>query len=73
MCCYTGLLLRRCVDMSPGCQSYADIGQHAFGSFGRHIVAALLYLELLSCAVEFLIMPGDAIPMLRVQFVRVGL
>lgn len=32
---YTGLLLRRCLDSRPGLETYPDIGQAAFGTFGR--------------------------------------
>nr|GMC88370.1 vacuolar amino acid transporter 1-like [Ipomoea batatas] len=49
--CYTGILLKRCLESSPGLQTYPDIGQAAFGMGGRVLVAS-------SC-IEFLIMMGD--------------
>lgn len=58
-CCYTGNLLRKCVDCKPGCKSYPEIGLHAFGQNGRKLVAFLLYLELFGCAVTFLLLPAD--------------
>ncbi|XP_031126956.1 amino acid transporter AVT1D-like [Ipomoea triloba] len=57
--CYTGILLKRCLESSPGLQTYPDIGQAAFGMGGRVLVAIILYLELYSSCIEFLIMMGD--------------
>lgn len=37
--CYTGILLRRCLDSAPGLSTYPDIGQAAFGNTGRLIIA----------------------------------
>ncbi|MBA0740206.1 hypothetical protein Gogos_013425, partial [Gossypium gossypioides] len=38
--CYTGILLKRCLESSPGLQTYPDIGQAAFGITGRLVIAA---------------------------------
>lgn len=35
ICCYTGILLLRCLQSHPGVNSYPDIGQAAFGIAGR--------------------------------------
>ncbi|VYS65601.1 unnamed protein product [Arabidopsis thaliana] len=43
---YTGILLKRCLENSPGIQTYPDIGQAAFGTTGRILVSILLYVEL---------------------------
>lgn len=32
---YTGILLRSCLDSQPGLETYPDIGQAAFGAWGR--------------------------------------
>lgn len=32
---YTGILLRSCLDSQPGLETYPDIGQAAFGTWGR--------------------------------------
>ncbi|MBA0800774.1 hypothetical protein Gohar_011189 [Gossypium harknessii] len=37
--CYTGILLKRCLESSPGLQTYPDIGQAAFGITGRLVIA----------------------------------
>ncbi|THG19947.1 hypothetical protein TEA_021568 [Camellia sinensis var. sinensis] len=49
--CYTGVLLKRCLESSPGLETYPDIGQAAFGVPGRVCLAS-------SC-VEYLIMMSD--------------
>ncbi|KAK1437118.1 hypothetical protein QVD17_02903 [Tagetes erecta] len=49
--CYTGILLKLCLERCNGLQTYPDIGQAAFGYFGRVCIAS-------SC-VEYLIMMND--------------
>jgi len=39
ICCYTGILLRHCLESAPGISTYPDIGQAAFGNTGRLIIA----------------------------------
>lgn len=36
---YTGILLKRCLEGSPGLKTYPDIGQAAFGISGRLVIA----------------------------------
>ncbi|XP_022766195.1 amino acid transporter AVT1D-like [Durio zibethinus] len=57
--CYTGILLKRCLESSPGLQTYPDIGQAAFGVAGRLMIAVLLYAELYAACVEYVIMMSD--------------
>ncbi|GAA0166254.1 hypothetical protein LIER_40153 [Lithospermum erythrorhizon] len=56
---YTGLLMKRCMDMDPDIKSYPDIGEHAFGKTGRTIVSITMHLELYMVATGFLILEGD--------------
>ncbi|XP_006287324.2 amino acid transporter AVT1D isoform X1 [Capsella rubella] len=57
--CYTGVLMKRCLESSPGLQTYPDIGQAAFGITGRLIISILLYVELYAACVEYIIMMSD--------------
>lgn len=59
VCCYTGILLKRCMEAHKQICSYPDIGQAAFGQKGRIIVSIFLFVELYAVAVEFLILEGD--------------
>ncbi|GAV76563.1 Asp domain-containing protein/Aa_trans domain-containing protein, partial [Cephalotus follicularis] len=57
--CYTGILLKRCLESFPGLQTYPDIGQAAFGLTGRLLLSILLYIELYAASVELVIMMSD--------------
>jgi vesicular inhibitory amino acid transporter len=57
--CYTGVLLKRCLESGPGLETYPDIGQAAFGTKGRILVSIILYLELYACCVEYIILDSD--------------
>lgn len=59
ICCYTAILLRRCLDSDPYIHSYPDVGEASFGKWGRWIISIMLYLELYAVAIEFLILEGD--------------
>lgn len=60
-CCtfYTGLLIKRCMDMDPNIRSYSDIGGRAFGPKGRALISIAMNLELYLVATGFLIIEGD--------------
>ncbi|MED6140208.1 hypothetical protein PIB30_090978, partial [Stylosanthes scabra] len=51
ICCYTGILLKRCLESNPGLKTYPDIGQAAFGVAGRLVIAA--------ASVEFITLMSD--------------
>ncbi|KAJ8461517.1 hypothetical protein OPV22_034443 [Ensete ventricosum] len=75
VCCYTGILLQRCMDSKSLVKTYPDIGETAFGNKGRILVSVFLYLELYLVATEFLILEGDNMEKLfpRKSFVIAGL
>ncbi|XP_020535875.1 amino acid transporter AVT1E isoform X2 [Jatropha curcas] len=59
LCCYTGTLLKKCLESSPGLRTYPDIGQAAFGLSGRLAISIMLYVELYAACVEYIIMISD--------------
>ncbi|XVE98668.1 hypothetical protein REPUB_Repub03eG0127200 [Reevesia pubescens] len=66
--CFTGLLIRRCMDADPHISSYIDIAGHAFGRKGRVIASFFTCLELFFVATGFLILEGDNLHKLSPDF-----
>lgn len=59
LCYYTGILIQRCMHADTAIRTYPDIGEYAFGSKGKAIIASFMYLELYLVAISFLILAGD--------------
>jgi hypothetical protein len=47
VCCYTAELMRHCFQNREGIVSYPDIGEAAFGKYGRVIISVRIFLLLI--------------------------
>ncbi|KAL2898569.1 Amino acid transporter AVT1I, partial [Bienertia sinuspersici] len=56
---YSGLLIKRCMEMDSSITSFPDIGERAFGNIGRTIVSVFMCAELYLVVTGFLIVEGD--------------
>ncbi|KAF7153299.1 hypothetical protein RHSIM_Rhsim01G0012900 [Rhododendron simsii] len=66
--CFTGLLIRRCMDSNPLITTYPDIAATAFGKKGRITASIFIILELYLVATGLLILEGDNLHKLSPDF-----
>ncbi|KAE8022947.1 hypothetical protein FH972_008708 [Carpinus fangiana] len=59
ICAYTSHLLGKCLDKDPKSRSYADIGQHAFGTKGKVLAITFIYMEIFMALVSYTISLHD--------------
>ncbi|GFY82992.1 transmembrane amino acid transporter family protein [Actinidia rufa] len=56
---YTGLLIKKCMDVDPHITSYPNIGERVFGNTERMVVSVFVNMELYLVSTGFLILEGD--------------
>ncbi|KAE9464155.1 hypothetical protein C3L33_03937, partial [Rhododendron williamsianum] len=65
---FTGLIIHRCMDSNPLITAYPDIAATTFGKKGRIIASIVICLELYLVATGFLILEGDNLHKLSLNF-----
>ncbi|TKY47188.1 Vacuolar amino acid transporter 1 [Spatholobus suberectus] len=57
-CCYSGILIKRCMEMNSDIKTFPDIGQRAFGYKGWLMVSIAMNSEIYLVVTGFLILEG---------------
>lgn len=58
VCCYTAMLMRQCFESREGLTSYPDIGEAAFGRYGRVFVSVSFSISLLRMCMHVCLLAG---------------
>lgn len=66
---YTGILLKRCMQVDPSLRSYLDIAQRAYGTRGKILVSIIMNTELYLVDIGLLILESDNLHKLFPKFV----
>ncbi|KAK5793913.1 hypothetical protein PVK06_035089 [Gossypium arboreum] len=59
ICTYTSHVLGKCLDKNPKSESFADIGENAFGRKGRVLTTTFIYIEIFMALVSYTISLHD--------------